>query len=266
MTADPTIDPARARDLARWNAALAIVHAIQFVVMVVLSRTAVAFTASVTYVSPRIESGRFLGLETRSVQMLGVPLAYVVASFFLMSAVAHFLVRWPLRDQYERWLQRGMNPARWLEYAFSSTLMILAIAQLSFIKEFSSLVAIAGCNVAMNLFGWSMEAANEGRSRTDWKHFVFGCVAGIVPWLAIGSGLVAYAVQPDAQAIPAFVWAIYGSLFLAFNVFALTMVLQYAKVGRWRDYLVGEKTYMVMSLVAKTLLAWQVWSGTLRPV
>lgn len=59
---------------------------------------------------------------------------------------------------------------------------------------------------------------------------------------------------------------IYGSLFVTFNVFAITMVLQYAKVGRWRDYLTGEKTYMVMSLVAKSLLAWQVWSGTLRPM
>ncbi len=56
------------------------------------------------------------------------------------------------------------------------------------------------------------------------------------------------------------------ALFLAFNVPAITMVLQYAKVGRWRDYLTGEKTYMVMSLVAKSLLAWQVWSGTLRPM
>ena len=57
-----------------------------------------------------------------------------------------------------------MNPARWIEYAFSSTVMILATAELSFIKELSALVAIAGCNVAMNLFGWSMEAANEGRA------------------------------------------------------------------------------------------------------
>ena len=50
-----------------------------------------------------------------------------------------------------------------------------------------------------------------------------------------------------------------------FNVFAITMVLQYRRIGPWRDYLVGEKTYMVMSLVAKSLLAWQVFSGTLRP-
>lgn len=260
------LEPARAGGLARWNAALAVLHFAQFLLMLAISRTEVAFTASITYVVPRLEAGRFVGLDTRATQIVEVPLAYVVASFFLMSALAHFLLRWPLRARYEAWLRRGMNPARWVEYAFSSTVMILAIAQLSFIKEFSALVAIAGCNVSMNLFGWSMEAANEGRARTDWKHFVFGCVAGIIPWIAIGASLVAYAVQPDATPIPAFVWAIYGSLFVAFNVFAITMVLQYAKIGRWRDYLAGEKTYMVMSLVAKSLLAWQVWSGTLRPM
>ena len=260
------LDPARARGLARWNAALAVLHFAQFVLMTAISRTEAAFTASVSYVVPRLEAGRFAGLDTRTTDIVDVPLAYFVASFFLMSATAHFLLRWPLRARYEGWLARGMNPARWVEYAFSSTVMILAIAQLSFIKEFSALVAIAGCNVSMNLFGWSMEAANEGRARTDWKHFLFGCIAGIVPWIAIGASLVAYAVQPDATPIPAFVWAIYGSLFIAFNVFAITMVLQYAKVGRWREYLTGEKTYMIMSLVAKSLLAWQVWSGTLRPM
>ena len=90
----------------------------------------------------------------------------------------------------------------------------------------------------MILFGWSMEAANEGRVRVDWKHFVFGCIVGIVPWLAIGAGLVTFASQADALPIPAFVWALYGSLFLSFNVFALTMFLQFARVCLCRAYLV----------------------------
>jgi hypothetical protein len=117
-----------------------------------------------------------------------------------------------------------------------------------------------------------MEAANEGRlpkgERIDWKHFIFGCIAGIVPWIAIVSILLAYPAQeglPADAGIPVFVYAIIASLFVAFNIFALTMVLQYRKIGRWRDYLYGEKTYMILSLVAKSLLAWQVWSGTLRP-
>ena len=70
---------------------------------------------------------------------------------------------------------------------------------------------------------------------------------------------------PGGQAAPFFVYVIFVSLFITFNVFAITMILQYRRVGRWRDYLYGEKTYMVLSLVAKSLLAWQVWSGTLRP-
>ena len=152
-----------------------------------------------------------------------------------------------------------------VEYSLSATLMIVIIATLSGIQEIGTLVAIFGINAAMNLFGWSMEAANEGREKPDWKHFIFGCIAGIVPWIAIFSVIWAYNVQEGVREIPSFVYIIIASLFVAFNIFAITMVLQYKKIGRWKDYLAGEKTYMVLSLVAKSLLAWQVWSGTLRP-
>ena len=49
-------------------------------------------------------------------------------------------------------------------------------------------------------------------------------------------------------------------------IFAINMILQYKQIGKWKDYLYGERTYIVLSLVAKTLLAWQVFIGTLRPV
>ncbi len=262
------IDPARARSLRRWNRFLAVAHGAQFVLMLVVSRTTALFEPVVPTVRPVIENGTFTGVEPSSVILTSFPLAYLIASFFLMSAVAHATAGWLLRDRYEGWLARGMNPLRWVEYAFSSTVMIVAIAYISYITQFTALVAIAGSNVAMILFGWSMEAANEGRERVDWKHYIFGCIAGIIPWIAIFSILWAYSAQaglPAEAQIPGFVYVIIASLFVAFNIFAITMVLQYRKVGIWRDYLVGEKTYMVMSLVAKSLLAWQVWSGTLRP-
>ena len=262
------IPPERARSLARWNRFLVFAHGAQFVLMLLIARTAVLFEPSVPTVRPIITDGQFTGIEQTSVLLVSFPLAYLIASFFLMSAIAHATAGWFLRGRYEAWLARGMNPLRWVEYAFSSTVMIVAIAYLSFITEFPALVAIAGANVAMNLFGWSMEAANEGRERVDWKHFIFGCIAGIVPWIAIFSILWAYSAQeglPAEAQIPGFVYVIIASLFVAFNIFAITMVLQYRKIGRWRDYLVGEKTYMVLSLVAKSLLAWQVFSGTLRP-
>ena len=62
---------------------------------------------------------------------------------------------------------------------------------------------------------------------------------------------------------PGFVYGIFVSLFVFFNIFALNMILQYKQAGPWRDYLFGEKVYIVLSLTAKALLAWQVFSAVL---
>ena len=73
----------------------------------------------------------------------------------------------------------------------------------------------------------------------------------------------------DARLVAAYLWGtafVYGiviSLFVLFNTFAVVQYLQYKKVGKWSDYLRGEKTYITLSLVAKSALAWQIFSGTL---
>jgi hypothetical protein len=43
------------------------------------------------------------------------------------------------------------------------------------------------------------------------------------------------------------------------------MILQYKRVGKWKDYLYGERVYIILSLVEKSALAWQVFAGTIRP-
>jgi hypothetical protein len=65
---------------------------------------------------------------------------------------------------------------------------------------------------------------------------------------------------------PDFVYAIVPTLFVFFNIFAINMVLQYKKVGPWKDYLFGERGYIVLSLSAKSVLCWLIWTGTLAPV
>lgn len=67
------------------------------------------------------------------------------------------------------------------------------------------------------------------------------------------------------NAIPGFVYGILVSLFVLFNCFAVVQYLQYRRIGRWRDYLYGEWTYIVLSLIAKSALAWQIFAGTLIP-
>lgn len=255
----------RARSLRRWNIALGALHFIQFAAMLGLS-----FIKDPIVTAPISSSYLSFDQATRTLvqaerNLFNLPIGPAVALFFLASAVAHFTLAFPLRDWYERSLARGQNPVRWLEYAISSSIMIVVIAVLSGIQDIGALIAIFGANASMNLFGWSMEAANEGRSRVQWLHYIFGCFAGAIPWIVIFIALVTASTAPNATGIPGFVIAIFISLFVSFNVFAINMVLQYRKIGRWADYLYGERAYMILSLVAKTLLAWQVFSGTLRP-
>jgi hypothetical protein len=267
IPSDPpaSIDRGRAASLFRWNLVLATLHGIQALAILALS-----FAKDPVVSSPIVSSYLRFDPATRTLveaqrPLFDLPIGPAVALFFLMSAIAHFSVAVPFRGSYERHLARGQNPARWIEYAFSSSVMIVVIAGLTGVREIGTLVAIFGVNAAMILFGWSMEIANEGRARVQWLHYVFGCIAGAVPWIVIGIALLTGITEPGAAPIPGFVIAIYVSLFIAFNVFAINMVLQYGRIGRWRDYLHGERAYMLFSLVAKTLLAWQVFAGTLRP-
>jgi hypothetical protein len=263
--APPPIPAERARSLNRWNLILAVLHAIQGVVIMAISlgqNPVVTFPVSASFLTFDTATK---SLEPAQRALFDLPIGPAVAVFFFLSAIAHLLVAIPLRSRYEGWLARGQNPMRWLEYALSSSVMIVVIASLTGIQDIGALIAIFGANAAMNLFGWSMESANEGRTKVQWNHYIFGCIAGIVPWIVIFIALWASATEPSAEPIPAFVIAIFISLFISFNVFAVNMILQYRKVGKWADYLHGERAYMLFSLIAKTILAWQVFFGTLAP-
>lgn len=85
-----------------------------------------------------------------------------------------------------------------------------------------------------------------------------------MPWVAIAIYLFGPAASGD-QGPPAFVCAIFGSIFVFFNIFALNMVLQYRRTGPWRNYLFGERMDVWLSLIAKSLLAWQVFAGLFVP-
>ena len=178
--------------------------------------------------------------------------------FLGLAALDHLLTATALRRTYEDDIRAGINRFRWVEYSFSATIMVVLIALYAGIDGISALIGIAGANVAMILFGWLQESANPpGRSAVTMKPFWFGCIAGLAPWLAIGYNLIA------AEEVPGFVVGIFVSLFLFFNSFAVNQWLQYRQVGPWRSYAFGEKAYLVLSLVAKSALAWQIFAGSL---
>ena len=240
--------------LRRLNIIAMLLHTLQAAAVVMLANDFALPVAA------RYMNGPPGSAQSELVTVSELRTAWIVAAFLALSAVAHFLIAFPLRSRYETWLAARTNPARWVEYSLSSTLMIIVILQLCGIDDLAALISAALANVAMILFGWLQEKYEE--PGTGMMPFWFGCIAGSAPWVAIG----AYLFSPGSSSAanpPGFVYGIIISLFLFFNCFALNQWLQYKEVGKWREYLYGERAYLILSLAAKSALAWQVFGGTL---
>ncbi len=257
------------KKLRRFNLIMGFLHLIQGVAMIFLATTVIQkiaeFSPTITqiYQTYNIETQ---SLETATRDLFQLPFGILVGVFLLLSALAHALISIPkkLNDTYNRDLQKGINQFRWFEYAISSSLMIVLISTLFGIYDIASLVLIFVVNAAMNLFGLVMEQLNASREnqKVNWGPFVWGAFAGLAPWAAI---LLYMFGTGNFGQIPWFVWAIVATYFVMFNTFPINMILQYKRVGKWKDYLYGERSYIVLSLAAKSILAWLVLFGAMQP-
>lgn len=240
--------------LRTYNLVMGALHGLQGVLILVL---ATDFTLPVTATYLEGPPGTPPAEPTTLFQL---SVAWGVAAFFFLSAFFHLLIATVGASRYRDQLSRGQNQFRWIEYALSSSIMIVLIALLPGINDIAALLALFGVNAGMIFFG-SVQERYEKPGGSLWP-FWMGCLLGVVPWIAIGIYLVAPGGEASA---PTFVYVIFISLFIFFNLFAVTQLLQYRQVGRWSNYLTGERTYITLSLVAKSLLAWQVFAGTLVP-
>ena len=256
MTTTDTQTPAvdRFANLRRWNIAGGVLHAVQALLVLALANE-FALPVTATF----LEDAPGLAPPVLT-ELFEIRIAWGVALFRFLSAVAHFTLVTPgVYDWYIDGLKQDHNYARWVEYALSSSVMVVLIAMLPGISDIAALGAIFGVNACMILFGWLFEKY-ETPGDADWLSYWFGVFAGAVPWIVIGI----YIWGPGAAGEPpAFVYGIFFSLFIFFNTFAVNQVLQYRKVGKWADYVYGEKVYIILSLTAKSALAWQVFGGTL---
>ncbi len=235
-------------------------HAIQGIAVILLSNN---FHLPVT-TSYLVYNPATMQLDTATKQLFDVRFGYGVAAFFFLSALFHLFIATSYFQSYKQDLAKHINKARWVEYALSASLMMVLIGMLGGIYALSTLTLMFGATAVMNLCGLIMEEVNQNKPDVHWTPFWVGSLAGILPWLVILIYFLGSASEAN-NATPSFVYWIYASIFVFFNCFAINMYLQYKKIGPWKNYLYGEYAYIVLSLVAKSLLAWQIFAGTLRP-
>jgi hypothetical protein len=245
-----------------WNIFMGFLHLAQGLLIVLLSNNT-TFPITTSFLKLNQSMGK---LWPDTSVLVNVRFGVLVAIFLFISALAHFTISAPgVFGWYVKNLKKGINYARWYEYALSASVMIVLIAMLCGMYDIGSLIMAFVLTGVMNLCGLVMEVHNQTTKKTNWTSFVVGCIAGIAPWVAIAIYFFGSLANSNGG-VPKFVYAILPILFVFFFCFAVNIVLQYKKVGPWRDYLFGERVYILLSLIAKSALAWQVFAGTLRPV
>ncbi len=257
-TSDQQIDRLRTYNLVAGS--LHLLQAIGFAVVLTMLSTQVLFAVTADYLAgpPGVP------IPPERVTLFEVNIGIGVVAFLALSAFFHFLISSPwFFPRYKAGLMQNRNYFRWVEYSLSSSIMIWLILAINGVTDIGALFAVFAVNAAMILFG-ALQEKYEQPGTGKLLPFIFGSMVGIVPWILILIYFLRPGTTSDVSA-PGFVVGIVISLFLFFNTFAINQWLQYKQVGKWASYLHGERTYITLSLVAKTALAWQVFSGAIIP-
>jgi len=258
FTPDQQIDRLRTYNVVAGS--LHLLQAIGFTVVLTMLSTQVLFAVTADYLA----GPPGVAIPPERVTLFEVNIGIGVVAFLALSAFFHFLISSPsFFGRYKNGLQHNRNYFRWVEYSLSSSIMIWLILAINGVTDIGALFAVFAVNAAMILFG-ALQEKYEQPGTGKLLPFIFGSMVGIVPWILI----LIYFLRPGSEsevAAPDFVVGIVISLFVFFNTFAINQWLQYKQIGKWKSYLQGERTYITLSLIAKTALAWQVFSGAIIP-
>jgi hypothetical protein len=251
---------ARLRRLRVQNVLMGVLHLVQAVAIWSLNETRFKLDVTATY--PTNAPG-LAPPELWQPALFRLDVGLWVFLFLAISSLAHFVIASPFYfPRYAADLRRGKNTARWVEYSVSSSIMILIIASITGIVDVAAMIAIFGANAAMIMFGDLQERYE--RPGGSLLPFWLGTVVGLVPWVAIGFYLFGVGADGyDLSQVPGFVWVIFFALFAFFFSFGLNQWLQFKRIGKWANYFRGETTYVVLSLVAKSLLSWLLFANVL---
>lgn len=222
-------------------------------------------------------------------------LTWMVFGFFALSSFFHLViaVASPFLSIYYWWIDQCRNPWRWIEYAFSSSLMIAIIAFFAGVRNSHLLLCLTALNFTVMTYGWVTEALSrpDVRSRepdpsgfgrcTRWRispsnpetmvlqpcggylaaalqrlgPHLLAWVPYVLVWYVVLDTFLFSMNQADAdrRAPDWVIWAIVGQMML-FSCFALVQLLQQGSDWGCRNYWALELTYICLSLTAKVLL------------
>ena len=159
---------------------------------------------------------------------------------------------------YSSGVQSNRHTARWIEFAFGSSIVIFLVAQLNGITDIGTLVLSYAITSGMTLFTVLQE--RSPRAATErMLPLGFGAVIGIVPWGVIALHQVAALLSGQP---PSALARVITLTMLAFSfAFFVTHWREQRRAKTTPTLPGGERSHILLSLASTSAFAWLVVVG-----
>lgn len=190
----------------------------------------------------------------------------LLVAFFYITALFHLI--YASSSIYPELIKKHNNWLRWVEYSITSTMMLYIIALVCTVKDTNTYILLGSCNVVMALLGQMVEE-KINRGESPWLpmaasfFLLFSEFAVIIrEYTSRINQVNEYLVVPNTGVgrIPTWISYMVIILFLFFSCFGI--VALYYGIYPDTQYEYIEKGYIILSLVAKTVLGGFIGYGT----
>lgn len=194
----------------------------------------------------------------------GVDLGWLIISFHLLSfafqslaAVTNFVG--PIFGyRYIDMVISNKNPLRFIEYSFSASVMLIAIALLNGVTDINLITSIAVLTSACQLCGLAVEYTEI--KKIKWLLHLTGWLQFCWAYGIIGHAFFKSIDSTEGTSPPSFVYAIVIVLFLLYSSFGFVQLLELIfNINPSTK----EKSYVILSLTAKLFLGWMIFGNVL---
>lgn len=199
----------------------------------------------------------------------GINLGILIISFHILSFLFQLLAELTNRFgpilgyKYDSMIKQNKNPLRFIEYSFSASIMLIAIAVLNGVTDINLITSIAVLTAACQLCGLAVEYVEDIKIKwllhlTGWLQFCWAY--GIIFHAFFRS--IQSSNDNNGPGPPSFVYVIVILLFLLYASFGFVQLLELILAEKLNKY-TKEKAYVLLSLTAKLLLGWMIFSNVL---
>ncbi len=229
--------------LRRLNKRLAIAYGVQAIIVLLFA------------------SFQLYPVTIASQRLFDVSLLQIMALSLAISGTFHAIVASGVREQYEAGLRQRENPYRWLENAFSASLLPIVIAIAVGLSDIAALAMLFTLGFVTHVLGWQFERQlAAGQEHDVRRSFVLIAISSLTAWAVVGGYAVYGLTSTDG-------FATYGVVAYGLALVAVAgigwVLLQFKRgTGKWRDYLYVERTLVLISFAVKSLVAWVLLAGT----